>query len=102
MIPILEVDIQRIPRYPQISMNILKCKPTRKKALILMVLSSLLCLFNLGTAKALQFYKANRGARLIVYLKAKNHYSSWSHVIVTVMLSNQTNNVLLINNRMRP
>jgi hypothetical protein len=51
------------------------------------------------TCAATQFYQANRSARLVVSLKARAHYSS-KPVIVTVMLSNQSQEPLLINNRM--
>lgn len=76
-------------------------KLMRKNSFILMVGAALLCLLALQAMSDIQFYKPNRGARLIVYLKAKDHYSAWSPVIVTVMLSNQTNSPLLINSRMR-
>jgi hypothetical protein len=76
-------------------------KLMRKNGPILIVGAALLCLLLIRNAPAIQFFKPNRGARLIVYLKAKEHFSSWNHVVVTVMLSNQTQGTLLINSRMR-
>jgi len=76
-------------------------KPARKKASILWAAVLVVGLGWVSSYAALQFYQPNRGARLIVYLKAKAKYSAWSHVVVTVMLSNQTTGKLLINNRLR-
>src|SRR5580765_1472152 len=77
-------------------------KLMRNKGPIWIIGIAVLCSLAIQSAPAIQFYKPNRGARLIVYLKAKEKYSAWNHVVVTVMLSNQTTSTLLINNRMRP
>ncbi len=47
-----------------------------------------------------QFYKPNREARLVVSLKNKAAYKAGEAVIVTVMLSNQSQVPILINGRM--
>jgi hypothetical protein len=49
---------------------------------------------------ATQFYKPNREARLVVSLKNKAVYSAGDPILVTVMLSNQSQEPLLINARM--
>jgi hypothetical protein len=49
---------------------------------------------------AVQFYQPNRAARLVVSLKSKARYDK-RPVVVTVMLSNQSQEPLLINKRMR-
>jgi hypothetical protein len=49
---------------------------------------------------AMQFYKPNREAHLFVSLKSKARYSARQPVIVTVMISNQSTEPVLINSRM--
>src|SRR5689334_10275429 len=54
----------------------------------------------LAPLPAVQFYRPNREAHLVVVLKSKAHYSASQPVVVTVMLSNQSTDPLLINSRM--
>ena len=53
----------------------------------------------LAAVSAVQFYQANRSARLAVTIKAKDRYAT-KPVVVTVMVSNQTMEPLLVNGRM--
>src|SRR5262245_20266605 len=53
----------------------------------------------LAPLPAVQFYKPNREAHLFVSLKSKARYAG-APVVVTVMLSNQSTEPVLINSRM--
>jgi hypothetical protein len=71
----------------------------RKKRVVFTASFALLCAFFAAALAATQFYQPNRSARLVVALKARDHYRT-KPVTVTVMLSNQSQGPLLINNRM--
>src|SRR5687768_324658 len=78
--------------------NLKQDKMMRKTGLICSI-AAFFFLALIAGVSAVQFYQPNRSARLVVTLKAKERYRS-KPVVVTVMLTNQALDPLLINSRM--
>jgi len=72
---------------------------TRKRA-VFFTAPVLLCTALITALAGAQFYKPNREARLAVTLKNKERYIARQPVWVTVMLSNQGREPVLVNSRM--